>query len=240
MLTSLAPRIFHLWILRPTEPACSQLHTSVGRIVSTEEVARSNDFVRGGVRDRYLIRRAFVRTVLSQYTQVDPADWTFGSGPYGKPEVVTPKAEIPLFFSLSSCEGIIACLIGSDRKLGLDIERWDPSIDVDPIADHYLTPSEAQFLHKLPSGERSQAFLKLWTLKEAYLKALGVGLSLPTETFMFSDKATEIELSSALGQWCFRVATPDSQHIASIALPRLATERDDDWRAHLATEVKVA
>ena len=238
MLRGLERLEFHLWLLRAEEPAFNRLLQAAPQILPTVEMERSGVLVSGKARNNFMARRAFVRTVLSQYASVSPADWTIGVDSDGKPEVIAPKSNAPLFFSLSRSVGLVACLVGSDRELGLDVETIDQTINVEAIADQYLAPAEARFLTDLPAAHRLKAFLKLWTLKESYLKARGVGLSLPTEGFCFSCDAAEIELAGEPGKWCFRIIEPDPQHVAAIALPRTSSEKEDKWRRNVTIDIK--
>jgi 4'-phosphopantetheinyl transferase len=110
---------------------------------------------------------------------VPPSAWEFEAGGWGKPEVVSHKG---LHFSLSRTDGLVACAVSQRVELGVDVERLDgfPPLDV---AHFSFAPAEKAWLRSLLPEARSQGFFQLWTLKEACVKANGMGLSQPLDSF---------------------------------------------------------
>ena len=122
--------------------------------------------------------RALVRSVLAGYLDAKPEALTFVHGVYGKPELES-GGRLRFNVSRSGSFGLLAVTRG--REVGVDVEQIDPRRAVGPIADRLFDADEAAELRSLPEARRIRRFFELWTQKEAYAKALGVGLSVPLE-----------------------------------------------------------
>jgi 4'-phosphopantetheinyl transferase len=124
---------------------------------------------------------------------VDPQSIRFALQVHGKPYVTEPEAaKRP--FNVAHTDGLVMCGIGSDAHdlVGIDVERLDRKTDP-ALADRYFSKPEVRFLHTYRSdAERRRAFLRIWTLKESFIKAIGTGLQTPLADFAFE----EIESSS--------------------------------------------
>eukprot|EP00898_Chlorokybus_atmophyticus_P008728 jgi/Chlat1/8857/Chrsp91S08187 len=137
-----------------------------------------------------LLTRALVRSTLADYSKgaVLPRDLTLQKNAYGKPSMqwptsVDPKTLPRLEFSLSHTDSLIALAVTVDQPVGLDVERTERSTRVDPLtfARRRFAPSEAYMLESIQDKHaRRQRFMQLWTLKEAYMKALGRGINAVT------------------------------------------------------------
>jgi 4'-phosphopantetheinyl transferase len=138
---------------------------------------------------KFAVSSARLSTVLSRYGGCRDSDVRVGIGRFGKPELLQPKLEGQLDFSVSHCDGhhlIAVSLIGN---VGVDLERVRPVGDVDRMASMYFNPSEAQRISAVRGECKLKAFFTCWTLKEAYTKALGTGLLTPLETFAFPESS---------------------------------------------------
>jgi 4'-phosphopantetheinyl transferase len=122
--------------------------------------------------------RALVRSVLAGYLDAKPEALTFVHGVHGKPELES-AGRLRFNFSRSGSFGLLAVTRG--RDVGVDVEQIDARRAVGPIADRLFDADEAAELRSLPEARRIRRFFELWTQKEAYAKALGVGLSVPLE-----------------------------------------------------------
>lgn len=131
-------------------------------------------------RDRtlYLASHVLLRHLLSLYQPHDPADWVFETTPQGRPELVQPMAapENRLRFSLSHTRGLIAVAVARGWAVGVDVERPRTRLDVAALAPLLLAPAEKTWFAQVEPAGREAAFLHLWTLKEALLKACGAGI----------------------------------------------------------------
>jgi len=172
----LGPHDLHLWHANadmPPDAALAQLQP--------QERERARRFVFERDRARHLATRWLVRRVLSRYAPVAAADWRFGANAHGRPHIDAPALGEPLHFSLSHSEEAVLLLVGRQAELGVDVEGHRAG-DADAIALQVFAPAERAWLHASPDAE-GQRFLTLWTLKEAYIKARGQGLSMPLQRF---------------------------------------------------------
>ena len=128
---------------------------------------------------------ALVRLTLSSFYNARPSDWRFRRDPLGRPEVEDPAAGRSLRFSLSHTADLVVCGVTWDVPVGVDAESIDQVEDRLEIAARYFAPEEAAALEKLTEEVRSVRFIEYWTLKEAYAKAKGLGLSLPLDSAVF-------------------------------------------------------
>jgi 4'-phosphopantetheinyl transferase len=251
MALSLQPNQAHLWYLPSEEPTSRWLGQAVDSLVSPAEFTQSRSFLTRQARDSYLMKRAFVRTVLSQYIDVDLQSWNFRANKYGKPEIASPAAGRSLRFSLASTNGLVTCAVALGRDIGIDAEMIDSTVETDAIADHFFAPTEAAALRALPPGEQRYRFFGFWTLKESYIKARGLGLSLSLEKFAFvAQKAERIEIvfdTSIVDEeghvddprnWHFALLQPIKSHLIAVALGRLPTEEQVSWRAAIELIIK--
>jgi 4'-phosphopantetheinyl transferase len=123
-----------------------------------------------------------VRLALSSYVAAPPEAWAFVRERGGRPEVVGPSGARRLRFNVSHTAGMVACAVTWDRAVGVDVENASRPAPLE-IADRFFSLEEAAGMHELSLPLRSRHFFRLWTLKEAYTKARGLGLSLPLDTF---------------------------------------------------------
>jgi 4'-phosphopantetheinyl transferase len=184
MKCALLPDEVHVWydVLAADEDEARA--AAARRIVTPEEWARCQRFVYAEGRRESLAARRLVRSVLSLYAAVHPSDWRFRNSEHGRPEVDGPAGASAPRFNLSHAHGVVACAVSAQYAVGVDVEplhRMTP----DAIADTHFAPSEVAALRALPEPEQPRRFLEYWTLKEAYLKARGAGLSVPLNQFAF-------------------------------------------------------
>lgn len=136
------------------------------------------------VRDReaFVASHGLLRTTLARYMGLEPAALRFRRSPHGRPELDLDEPKERLRFSLSHADGLVGCAVASGVEIGFDLEnvRYPAPLDV---ADGYFADAERDWLSALPLEARHDQFYALWTVKEAYAKALGLGLSLPLNSF---------------------------------------------------------
>jgi 4'-phosphopantetheinyl transferase len=159
-------------------------------LLRAEEADRWRRFHFPRHRHQYLVTRALIRATLSGYQPaIDPDRWVFSKNRFGKPFLQSPAIPWPLRFNISHTDGLVVVAAALDRDLGVDTEHVEREGRHDGLAERFFSPAEADYLAGLPPEERSDRFFLLWTLKEAYIKARGKGLSIPLESFgfLFSD-----------------------------------------------------
>ena len=181
-MLSLSTDEVHVWYVVPERASTLELQRYDG-LLSLEERERNLRFASVDARNRDLVSRALVRTTLSRYTDIDARTWSFRKGQYGRPELAGPVGHPPLRFSLSHAVGLVALAITREADVGLDVEhRNSRAFDIN-LARKYFASAEVADLESLPADEQPGAFLEYWTLKEAYLKATGAGLSQALDSF---------------------------------------------------------
>ncbi|MGY0788308.1 4'-phosphopantetheinyl transferase family protein [Azospirillum argentinense] len=178
-------------------------------------------------RDRHLFIAAhlLLRCVLSRYEPIEPAGWRFAANPYGRPEIADPAMARRLRFNLSHAAGLALVGVAREGEVGVDVECADRHADAAGIARHAFSDSERRFLQGLPADESRLAFLRSWTLKEAYAKARGVGLSLPFRDMEFQygpDARIAMRLGEGIAdradRWRFEQFSLFDRHIGAVAL----------------------
>jgi 4'-phosphopantetheinyl transferase len=180
----------HVWVGNVDGNNASALDASDAALLDDEERRRRDQLVR--VEDRLLFVRAHagLRRILAHYADVDPASWKFGRDGHGRPEIREPAFAASLQFNLTHTRGLFAIVVAIDREVGIDAEHLDRTTDVEDIAEHTFSPCEVDRLRAQPSEEARRAlFFEYWTLKEAYLKACGTGLSSPLDAFWFTSSS---------------------------------------------------
>lgn len=193
--------------------------------MNEEEKVRQQRFHFERHQHQYLITRALVRTVLSRYASISPADWQFQKNDWGRPEIKDNSCEVPLKFNLSHTDGLIVCAVSLGYEIGVDLENRSRREVNLKIADRYFAPDEVAELRSLPESQQMDRFFDYWTLKESYIKACGKGLAIPLNQFCFDlGRPGEIAISfdNALDdspkQWKFYRFNPTSEHWAALAV----------------------
>jgi 4'-phosphopantetheinyl transferase len=154
-------------------------------VLSGDERARAARFLRDDSRRRFVAARAALRRLLAEALRCAPDALAFGYEPGGRPFVAEP-APGDLVFNVSHSGELALLAIGRGRRLGVDVERLGRRVSGEAIARRFFAPREAEALLALPEAEQPAAFLRIWTRKEAYIKALGEGLRLPLDSFEVS------------------------------------------------------
>lgn len=197
------------------------------QLLSADERRRSSWIFRETDRRDYVAAHALLRAALSAHTLIRPHLLSFEKTAAGRPYLVgTPPDIGARSFSLSHSAGLVACVIASDHhEAGIDVEAIDHSLDVVELAGHVCSAEERLRLRDCPAATRHPRFFELWTLKEAFLKAQGVGLSgLPTVASFHVD-GQRIRASLPPMEdgrtWSFLLAAPGVTHILGIAIARI-------------------
>ncbi len=157
----------------------------LSQLLPPEERARANRFVFDVHRNRFTVMRAVRRVLLARYLGVAPHDIKFVVGPAGKPRVAGELGD-EFDFNESRSEGLAAYALSCGRSIGVDLEKVRDIPEADQIIRSFASEIEQGSWSTIPSEMRQIAFLRWWTVKEAYLKALGWGLSVPLSSFTIS------------------------------------------------------
>ncbi|KQZ56354.1 MULTISPECIES: 4'-phosphopantetheinyl transferase superfamily protein [unclassified Lysobacter] len=209
-----APRLF----LAEVDAAHDALYEAQRGLLGDDERARLDRLRIDAVRREGLVARLLVRHALSACRPRPPQDWRYARGAYGRPRALAAPG---LAFSLSHCAGLVGCLVAPGGRAGLDLEvRGRETSEL--WTTHTLAADELAALLTLAPERRGDAFLRSWTLKEAYAKASGRGLRLPFGRIAFApgaDGAPRLQRNGAASPaWRFWSFGVDSGHVGAIAL----------------------
>lgn len=225
-LTPLPPDEVHVHYLVDADIADPRLLASYEALLAPDERARRDRYRFDHSKREYLLTRALVRTTLSRYAAVAPAAWTFRQNAWGRPDIDRPDLGW-LRFNLTNSRGLIACAVTRDRDVGVDVEDTLRAGETVEIADRFFSPIEVAALRALPRSAQRGRFFDYWTLKEAYIKARGMGLAIPLDQFSFLlDQGPPIRVTfdPALGDdaatWQFEQLDLTTAHRAAAAVRR--------------------
>jgi 4'-phosphopantetheinyl transferase len=169
-----------VWFARPEDLAAPEQRATMLAVLSSGERERLERFRFERDRHLFLVSHALLRFALSRLAGVDPQAWQFCTGPHGRPEIAAPPSR--LRFSLSHTRALAACAATIDDDIGLDVEHTSRRVTAG-LADRFFSPRETHALRRVAGPAQCARFFEYWTLKEAYLKARGLGLSLPLNRF---------------------------------------------------------
>jgi 4'-phosphopantetheinyl transferase len=150
--------------------------TSLFAILSENERARAERFYGREAEGRFIAAHGLLRVILSRYLKTDPQVLSFGYGAHDKPYLEKERTS-GLHFNYSRSQGLAIYALGLGREVGVDIEQIRTDRAAGEIAGHFFPTRETAALKKLDEAERTEAFFRSWTVKEAYLKATGEGLA---------------------------------------------------------------
>jgi 4'-phosphopantetheinyl transferase len=217
----------HVWTTSPETIADPALLGAYEALESADERERRLRLRLAGHRRERLVSVALVRTTLARYADVEPRAWVFDRNEHGRPDPVLGPGEPPLRFNLSHTSGLVACAVTLDRDIGVDVESVERRCDAPAIAARYFAPAEVEGLRARPAARRRERFFELWTLKEAYVKARGMGLRIPLRRFSFHLGDTHpiriafhAGLEDVADDWQFALFRPSPSHMAAVAVRR--------------------
>lgn len=200
----------HLFIARPDEITDLDLLQQYESLLSDDEQTRLPKFYHQRHRHQYLVTRALQRTCLSEFSDIEPAEWKFAKGEHGKPELNHPSSDHHLSFNLSHTAGLIICGITLSAEIGVDVEDQQRSTRAAFSGlFSYFSPAEIRQLESLLPDQQKLRFFEHWTLKEAYIKARGAGFAIPLSQFGFQF---------------------EDQHISDFFIARELNDAADDWQ----------
>jgi 4'-phosphopantetheinyl transferase len=215
-----------IWTLAPDQARETGRLNSLQSILSADERSRHRRFRCADAAHQYLLAHGMLRTVLSRYADVPPAGWQFAYGEHGRPEIANPPY-MALRFNLTHTAGLIACVIARNRACGIDAEHCIARRHLLSIARRMFSAQECAALERAGDDARLEGFYTGWTLREAYVKARGIGISFPTRKLNFTVRGeNDISLSQAPDidgsgdDWYFRLVKPTAEHLMAVAVER--------------------
>ncbi len=207
-----------VFLSRPADLDDPVRHDAALALLPDEDHARLARFRFDVDRQQALASRALQRRALSSCAGVEPGAWRFIAGSHGKPAILAPASR--LAFNVSNTRGLVACAVTLDRQVGLDVEPLRDDAPVE-IVDSHFAPAERAALRALPAAEQPRRFVELWTQKEAYIKARGLGLELPLDRFWFTPGlGIDPELDDDAARWQCALWSPTAGHLAALCVAR--------------------
>mgnify|MGYP006266897167 CR=1 FL=1 len=219
----LGPHEVHVW--RANLDLSAAQVEELAKTLSTDEKSRAGSFYFEQHRQRFIVGRGLLRTLLGRYLQIEPGQLQFDYSPRGKPTLAGRSGAHPLQFNLSHCQGLALYGFTCDRPIGIDLEYLRSSIEAETIAQRFFSAREYTALIALPAQERQKGFFRAWTAKEAYLKATGEGLAGSLEQVEISlipgEPSRLLSIhgnSQAAVGWSLYDLTPAPDYIATLAV----------------------
>lgn len=217
-------------VLFLADPGCTspeEAGSAKANLLSPTECQTAGRFLRESDRHEYIVAHSLVRLALSACFELPPGQWRFDRTRRGKPFVVLPSGFSALEFSLSHGHGLVAVLVATGAEVGVDVERLARANDLALIAPRICSSAELESLNRLSGAEWRAHFFRLWTLKEAYAKATGLGFARSWETVSFeiADSGDVIphfagDLSGDAQAWQFYLRRIGDSHQLAAALRR--------------------
>ena len=227
LLSSLEKEV-HVWVLDPDATGDDVCAWCEG-VLSVEENERRRKFLRAADGRSFVLAHGLVRAVLSRYADIAAESWAFAVGEHGRPEIVHPHTPAGLRFNLSHTRGRIAVLVHSGRDAGIDVERLGRVDDPSALSLRFFTKEEHEVILSLPDEARDAHFVRLWTLKEAYVKARGLSLALHSKKLWFDTRdpnAIHVQFSDGFGDeassWTFTASSSGDEFVIATAARRAA------------------
>lgn len=201
------------------------------KVLSSDESARAARFHFDADRQRYITTRAWLRMLLASYLQTDAKQLSFSYSKKEKPLLAPAYDHSGITFNISHSGEIALLAFARQREIGVDVEQVRENRDLEAIARRFFSANEQTQLFALPAAERPAAFYRCWTRKEAYIKAVGDGLSLPLSQFDVALAhgnndallATRPDASEA-AKWRLREVSPGPGYAAAVCA------HGRDWR----------
>jgi 4'-phosphopantetheinyl transferase len=209
-----------IWF-RLTQSMSAQDIEEARSVLSLEERARADRFVFERDRRDFIAAHALLRGVLSHHSDLPHDRWQFESEAAGKPFLA---GQSELQFNIAHTRGLVACALSLAGPVGIDVESIESERDIESISESYFAQTEVIELKACEEGLHRQArFIELWTLKEAYLKALGAGLGRPLDEIAFhfvgeSDLRGFAQDNSTHVGWRFSLFAPLDNYRLAVAV----------------------
>ncbi len=215
----------HVWRAWLDQPAWRV--QALARFLSADERQRAEQYRFERDRVRFIVGRGLLRTILGKYLRIEPGDIRFAYGAFGKPTLEKPVGRKRLQFNVAHSGELALYAFTRDRAIGVDVERCRPLPDAGQLVERFFSSQEAVTWRRLLPYEQPAAFFNCWTRKEAFIKAVGDGLSHPLDQFAVSltpgEPARLLQASGdpeAASTWELHALTPADGYVAALAVKR--------------------
>ncbi len=195
------------------------------KLLSSDEKNRAQKFRFTKDSRNFIAARGILRSLISKYLEINPAEISFQYSEFGKPLFANNNS---LHFNISHSQNIALFAFTKKFNIGVDVEFVNPNIEVKDIATKFFSANEIMNLFALPEQEQTLGFFNCWTRKEAFIKAVGEGLSFPLDKFEVSlepDKPAKLLAThwepKAVSKWSMYSILPGSNFVGSLAIEGL-------------------
>lgn len=154
-------------------------------LLSVDERARADRFMFGRDRNRYVVAHALCRLMLSKFGDEDPADWVFTKEEKGRPFIDPAMNSAGLDFNISHTQAMVGCALSKTGRIGFDLEPKERQANLEALAEKQFSTLEQRQFNSATQSMKAHKFFEFWTLKEAYIKLTGNGLSEGLANFSF-------------------------------------------------------
>jgi 4'-phosphopantetheinyl transferase len=212
----------HIWCSSLERPL--PIAEKFSLLLSPDEKARAERFYFERDRVHFIVGRGLLRTILGSYLGMDPAQIEFSYGLYGKPALQTNHTDNVLQFNLAHSKDLAVYAFCWNHQIGIDLEHVRPMPDEDNFAEQFFSARESALIASLSGEEKRNAFFKIWTCKEAFLKASGDGLTKPidqAEISLHAETARLLSLDTDHKQaldWNLEMFRPLADYQAALAI----------------------
>ena len=211
----------HLWSARLDPP--EDLLRQYAGVLSEDERCRAERFRVGSLRNHYIAGRGTLRMLLARYLQTDPASFSLSYQAHGKPELGPPWKACGVEFNVSHSHELAVYAFTRGREIGVDVEWIRPMPNAAELLNRFFSPEEVQQWRQMPAERQLPAFFQGWTRKEAWLKAVGSGLSFPLNQFCVTldDPARVLSIrgdADEATQWWLESCEPCDGYVATVAM----------------------
>ena len=219
---SLCPNEIQIWYAKPQAFNNAVIQERFRSWLSPEELTVLEGFRFERHRHTYLVAHALTRAALSLSLEIKPSAWQFHTNTFGKPFIAPPLDTHGIHFNLSHTEGMVAVTMTKLGAIGIDVESINRETSILELASDILSTSEHLDLKQQSKAEQHARLLKYWTLKEAFVKATGFGLTSGLQSHAFDLEAQPhprllTQTDTQPTDWLFRQFTLPSGHILALA-----------------------
>ena len=221
----------HVWCASLDQPVSR--FQMLSQTLSPDERMRAERFHFEQDRKRFIIVHGILRMILSSYLSVEPSRLKFCYRKKGKPALADTFGKETICFNLSHSEGIALYVFTQGREIGVDIEHIHDIFEMDQIVERFFSTREKDVFRALPESKKKEAFFNCWTRKEAFIKAIGDGLSRPLDKLGVSlapgEPARLLRIegnSKAAYRWSIQELKPRPGFAAAFAV------KARSWRLH--------
>lgn len=170
---------------------------AVFELLSPDEKQKAEKYHFERDRNNFIIARGILRQLLGEYLCLAPDEIRFSYNRFGKPALNFGNKADVLRFNLSHSKGVVVYAFTQGQEVGIDIEHINNKFAIHPVAVNCFSPVEMSMLNTFSSNRQTAAFFTGWTRKEAYIKAVGKGVSLPLTEITVSLLPEELQISMA-------------------------------------------